>query len=817
MDSLIKDIRYAIRSLIKRPGFIAVAIITLALGIGANTAIFSVINAVVLRPLPYDDPDRLVMVWETIAGNDRRSVAPGNYVDWRDHNTTFTELSAAFNGNFNLTGDGEPERINGATVTSNLMKVLGVQAQLGRTFQPEDDAGRGNSVVLISDGLWKRRFGADRNIVGRSLAIDETPFTVVGVMPAGFQFPAKSDLWVLGRDRNAVSLSLISQFPANDWTHERDAHFLSVVGRLKPGATLSQAQSDIAGIARRAEQEFPQTNEGLSSNVVSLHIQIVGDVQGLLFILLGAVALVLLIACTNVANLMLARSVKREREMAIRVAVGAGRWRLIRQLLTESLLLSLAGGVAGLLLSTWAVHLFIKLSPGNIPRLEEASVDLRLLGFAFIVSLLTGVGFGLLPAFHATRVRLSSALKEGGKTTSGRLHRSTRNTLIASEIALAQILLVGAGLLILSYVRASQVDPGFNPQGVLTAKIAPSAKKYPNPKAKAAFYSVVLDRLSHLPGVQSVGMVMNLPLSGSSMNRGFRAEGRPEPKADENITMDYQVVSEDYFRAMDVPVVRGRTFTKADTETSERVIVINQALARRYWPNEDPIGRRMAIGESSKETSWRTIVGVVGDMRHASLSEPAVPTAFTVYTQDLESWPRMAFVVKSDSNPAALTSAVRSSLVSIDPSQPVYAIEPMEKLITEQIAPRRFVMSLIALLASVALVLSAVGVYGVISFSVSERTQEMGIRMALGAGKRDVLALVLGQSARIAAVGIVVGLIGAFALTRLMATLLFEVSPTDPITFAAVAVLLGVVALIACYIPARRATKVDPVVALRYE
>ena len=817
MDSLLKDTRYAIRSLIKRPGFVAVAIITLALGIGANTAIFSVINAVVLRPLPYDDPDRLVMVWETIAGNDRRSVAPGNYVDWRDHNKTFAGMSAVFNGNFNLTGNGEPERINGATVTSNLMDVLGVPAQLGRTFQPDDDAHQDRRIVLISDGLWKRRFGVDKDVIGRNITIDEASYTVVGVMPSGFQFPVKSDLWVLGRDRNAVSASLISQFPDNDWTHERDAHFLSVVGRLKPGASLSQAQSDIAGIARRAEQEFPNTNEGLSSNVVSLHTQIVGEVQGLLFILLGAVAFVLLIACTNVANLMLARSVKREREMAIRVAVGAGRWRLVRQLLTESLLLSFAGGLAGLFLSTWVVDLFIKLSPGDIPRLDEAAVDLRLLGFTFVVSLLTGIGFGLLPAFHGTRVRLSSSLKEGGKTTSGRLHRTTRNVLIASEIALAQILVVGAGLLILSYVRASQINPGFNPLGVLSAKIAPSAKKYPNPKAKAAFYSVVLDRLSHLPGVQSVGMVMNLPLSGASMNRGFRAEGRPEPKPDENITMDYQVVNEDYFRTMEVPVVRGRAFTKSDTETSERVIVINQTLARRYWPNEDPIGRRMAIGESSKETSWRTIVGVVGDMRHASLSESAVPTAFTVYTQDLESWPRMAFVVKTDIDPVALTSSVRSALTAIDPSQPVYAIEPMEKLVNDAIAPRRFVMSLIGLLALIALVLSAVGVYGVISFSVSERTHEMGIRMALGARKGDVLALVLGQSARIAAFGIVLGLIGAFALTRLLKALLFEVSPTDPITFASVAVLLGVVALIACYIPARRATKVDPVVALRYE
>jgi putative ABC transport system permease protein len=622
---------------------------------------------------------------------------------------------------------------------------------------------------------------------------------------------------VLGRDRNAVSLSLISQFPENDWTHERDAHFLSVVGRLKAGASLSQAQSDIAGIARRAEQEFPKTNEGLGSNVVSLHTQIVGQVQGLLFILLGAVAFVLLIACTNVANLMLARSVRREREMAIRVAVGAGRWRLVRQLLTESLLLSLFGGLAGLLLSTWVVDLFIKLSPGDIPRLDEATVDFRLLGFTFVISLLTGIGFGLLPAFHGTRVRLSSSLKEGGKTTSGRLHRSTRNILIGSEIALAQILLVGAGLLILSYVRASQINPGFNPQRVLSAKIAPSAKKYPNPKVKAAFYSNVLDRLSQLPGVQSVGMVMNLPLSGASMNRGFHAEGRPDPKPDENITMDYQVVSEGYFQTLGVPIIRGRGFTKADSETSERVIVVNQAMAQRYWLNENPVGRRMAIGESEKDTSWRTIVGVVGDMRHASISEPPVPTAFTVYTQDLESWPRMAFVVKTDGDPAALTSAVRSALISIDPSQPVYAIEPMEKLVNDSIAPRRFVMSLIGLLAFVALVLSAVGVYGVISFSVSERIQEMGIRMALGARKGDVLMLVLGQSARIAVLGIVVGLLGAFALTRLLSTLLFEVSPTDPVTFASVAVLLGAVAFVACYIPARRATKVDPVVALRYE
>jgi putative ABC transport system permease protein len=646
MQTLLKDIRYAVRSLSKRPGFTIIAVITLALGIGANSAIFSVVNAVVLRPLPYADPDRLMMVWETIAGNDHRSVAPGNFADWRAQNNSFAELAATFYGNFNLTGEGEPERINGATVTSNMMNVLGARAQVGRTFQADDDQHQDRNLVLISDGLWKRRFGADRNIIGHLLTIDERPYTVVGVMGPGFQFPAQSDLWVLGRDRNAVSMSLIPQFPKNNWSQERDAHFISVVGRLKSGVSLAQAQSDIAGIARRQEQDFPQTNASLGSNVVPLHTQIVGNVRGMLFILLGAVGFVLLIACTNVANLMLARAPQRERELAIRMAVGASRWRLMRQLLTESLLLSLIGGLAGLVVSVWAVDLFIKFSPGDIPRLSETSVDLRLLGFTFLVSVLTGIGFGLLPAFHSTRTNLNNSLKDGStKASEGRQRRRARHGLVVAEIALAQVLLVGAGLLIMSYLRLTWINPGFNPEKVLTAKIAPSSKKYPDPTSRASFYATVLDHLQHLPGVESAGMVMNLPLSGASMNRGFRVEGRPEPKVDENISMDYQVVSPDYFKTLEIPIVRGRGFTDADNETSERVIVISQTMVRQYWPNEDPLGKRMAIGESSKDTSWRKIVGIVGDVRHASLSEAAVPFAFISYHQDLESWPRMAFVI----------------------------------------------------------------------------------------------------------------------------------------------------------------------------
>jgi putative ABC transport system permease protein len=813
-----KDLRYALRILLKSPVVTAVAVLTLALGIGANSAIFSVANAVVLRPLPYADPDRLVTVWETVAGNDKRSAAPGNYNDWRAQNTTFSEMAATFYGNFNLTGDGEPERINGATVTSNLMSTLGVSAQLGRTFQPDDDENQDRRLVIISDGLWRRRFGAEMGIVGKAMTIDESSYSIIGVMPPGFKYPVQSDLWVLGRDRNAVSMSLISQFPTNDWSHERDAHFLGVVGRLKSGTTLAQAQSDIAAIARRLEQDFPKTNSGLGSNVMSLHTQVVGNVKSLLFILLGAVALVLLLACTNVASLVLARATQRDREFAIRRAVGASRWRLIRQLLTESLALSLAGGLAGLALSVWVVDLFIKLSPGDIPRLAEASLDLRLLGFTFIVSMLTGIAFGLWPALQATAGSLNQSLKDAGsKTTEGKQRRRARNVLIVTELAVAQVLLVGAGLLIMSYVRVSRIDPGFNGEQVLTAKVAPAASKYSDSKSRVQFYSRVLEQLSALPGVTSAGMVMNLPLSGASMNRGFRVEGRPEPKPDENVAMDYQVVSANYFSTLEVPIVRGRGFSEQDSDSAPRVIVINEAMATRYWPKEDPIGKRIAIGESSKDTSWRTIVGIAGNMRHASLTEAPVPCAFIDYRQDLESWPRMAFVIKTKTEPASLTSAVRTSLSTIDPQQPVYAIETMEKLLSSSVAPRRFVMSLIVSLAFVALALAIVGMYGVISFSVGERTREIGIRMALGARQHDVLTLVLGQGMRVATIGIFAGLAIAFGLTRLLTTLLFEVSATDPLTFVLVAALLTFVASLACYLPARRATRVDPLVALKDE
>ena len=481
-------------------------------------------------------------------------------------------------------------------------------------------------------------------------------------------------------------------------------------------------------------------------------------------------------------------------------------------------MLSFLGGLAGLGLSVWAVSLFIKLSPGDIPRLEEASVDLRLLGFTLVVSMLTGIAFGLWPALHATGGSLNQSLKDAGsKASEGKQRRRSRNVLIVTELALAQVLLIGAGLLIVSYYRASKIDPGFNADHVLSAKIAPSAKKYPDPKSRVTFYSQVIEQLRTLPGVSSVGMVMNLPLSGSSMNRGFTVEGRPVPKPDENVAMDYQVVNSDYFATLEIPIVRGRGLTEQDNETAPRVIVINEAMAHAFWPNEDPVGKRMAIGESSKDTSWRTIVGVVGSVRHAGLTEEPVPCAFIDYRQDLESWSRMAFVMKTSTEPSSLTSTVRSSLVAIDPQQPVYAIEPLEKLIEGSVAPRKFVMSLIGSLAFVALALALVGIYSVISFSVSERTREIGIRMALGAKRGDVLRMILGQGMRVSAVGIAIGLAIALGLTRLLRTLLFEVSATDPVTFVLVAMMMSLIALMACYLPARRATRVDPLVALRDE
>jgi putative ABC transport system permease protein len=818
MRTLWQDLRYGLRMLRNRPGFTLIAVFTLALGIGANTAIFSVVNTVVLRPLPFAGPDRLVMVWETMPGNDRRSVAPGNFTDWQKEAQSFEQLAGYSSAALNLTGDGEPERLTGAAVTANIFKTLGVEAAVGRTFDSEDAGREGGSVVVLSDGLWQRRYGADPNIVGRALSLDDKSYTVVGVMPAEFRFPIQSELWVPGSQGSAVAPSLAAQFPDSNLSTERDIHIYSVIGRLKEGVSVGQAQAEVATIAERLAHAYPETNGGLGVHVIPLHEQIVGGVQSILFILLGAVAFVLLIACTNVANLLLAHAARRERELAIRLALGAGRWRLIRQMLTESLLLSLTGGAFGLLLAMWGVDLFVAMSPGDIPRLNEVGLDARLLGFTLFISLATGLGFGLLPALQATRLDPQHSLKEGStKATEGRRRRRARNLLVVVEIALAQVLLIGAGLLVLSFMRLQSVEPGFNPSRLLTARLSLSVTKYKDKTKKLVFYNQLLERLQAIPGVERAGLVMNLPLSGSTMNRGFAVEGRPEPKPDENVTVDYQVISPGYFQTMEIPLVRGRAFTDRDTEQAPRVAVINELMARKYFPGEDPLGRRIAFGDTSKEESWRTIVGIAGNVRHAGMNEPPFPGAYTPYAQDRESWSRMSIVIRSTGEPAALSAAVRKEVMAIDPAQPVSNIQTMEQLMAASITRPRFVMLLLGLLATVALALAVVGIYGLMSYSITERTHEFGIRLALGAQAADVLKMVLGQGLRLIVVGISLGLAGAFALTRLMRSLLYGVSTIDPMTFVAVSLLLTMVALLACYIPARRATKVDPMEALRYE
>jgi putative ABC transport system permease protein len=818
MDALLSDLRYAVRTLVKRPGFAAVTILTLALGIGANTAIFSVVNAVLLRPLPFPSPERLVMVWETAPGNETRSVAPGNLTDWRGQSRIFEQVAGYSDSNFNLTGGAEPERLAGATVSENFFAALGVAAARGRTFSTEDAARPGERVAILSDGLWRRRFGSDANLLGRNITLDGKSYTVVGVMPPGFHLPATAELWALGERGVPVPPSLAAQFPDSDFASHRDAHFVSVVARLKPGATLEQAQAEMSAIAQRLEQEYPETNSGLGVNVIPLHQQVVGRTQTMLWLLVGAVSLVLLIACANVANLLLARTAQREREIAIRMALGAGRLRLIRQTLTESLLLSVVGGAVGLLVALWGVDLFVSLSPGDIPRLGEVGVDARLLGFALVISLVTGIGFGLLPALQSSRLDLNASLKEGGtKATEGRRRRRTRSLLVVSEIALAQVLLVGAGLLLTSFLRLQSVDPGFNPEQLLTARVALSLTEYSDRSRRAAFYEEALRRLHTVPGVHSAAMVMNLPLSGSTMNRGFRIEGQAAPRADEDVTMDYQVVSPGYFSTMHIPVVRGRALTEADDERAQRVVVINERLARRYWPGADPTGRRLAIGDPSKEESWRTIVGVVGDVHHAGLSQPPFPGAYVPYRQDSESWSRMSFVVRAAGDPANLAAAVRREFLAIDANQPISHVQPMKELMSASVMRTRFVSTLVSLLALISLALAAVGIYGLMSFSVSERTQEIGIRMALGARTRDILKMVFKQGMTLTLSGVGLGLAAAFALTRVMSSLLYGVSATDPVTFVGISLLLAAVALLACYVPARRATRVDPMVALRYE
>ncbi len=807
LADLLHDLRYAARMQRKNPAFTVIAVIALALGIGANTAIFSVVNTVLLRPLPYKDPERLVMVWEDASrhGYPRDTPAAANYVDWRDQNQVFEGMAAIADISFNLTGAGDPERLEGRRVSATLFPLLGVEPQIGRVFTAAEDQPGSQHVVLLSYRLWQRRFGGDPNIVGKPLTLNGESYIVVGVMPASFQFPTSDDeAW--------VPIAFTQQEASS-----RGRHYLEVLARLKPGVPLAQAQSDMTTIATRLQQQYPEQNADLGAVVQPLHEHLVGDIRPALLILLGAVGLVLLIACANVANLLLARAAVRQKEIAVRVALGAKRRRLIRQFLTESILLSTLGGIVGLGIAYGGLVLLKAFIPENISQAREISLDFKVLAFTLLVSVLTGVIFGLAPAIQAARFNQIDTLKEGGRdAATGGSGKRLRSLLVMSEVAISLVLLIGAGLLINSFLRLRNVDPGFRADNLLTMKIVLPEPKYAKFQPRAAFYTDLVQRVQSLAGVRSAAVTTNLPLYRQGNSVSINIEGRPAPPPGQELIVVTRIISPGYFDTMSIPVLKGRPLTDHDTETAPNAVVISETMARRFWPGEDPLGKRIAAWAVKTPEDWAQVVGVVKDVRQFELTADPKPQMYLSYRQVGFFAPR-DLVVKTDVDPASMAATVRKAVWDIDKDQPVSNIRTMEEILSESIARQRFSMLLLAIFAGVALVLAGVGIYGVMSYSVAQRTHEIGIRMALGAQTGAVLKLAVGYGMKLVLIGIVVGLIAAFALTRLMATLLFGVTATDPTTFTLISLLLIAVAALASYIPARRATKVNPIIALRYE
>jgi putative ABC transport system permease protein len=804
---LTQDIRYALRVLAKNPAFTIIAVVALALGIGANSAIFSVVDAVLLRPLPFKHPEQLVMLWENAAhlGFPRNTPSPANFLDWQKQAQSFTGMAAMSERSFNLTGVGEPERLDGRRVSANLFELLGVPALLGRTFVPDDDK-PGTHVVLLSYSLWQRRFGSDRAVIGRALTLNGESYTVVGVMPRLVQLPGFANV----NDQLWVPIAFPSEEAA-----QRGNHFLEVIARMKPGITLKQAQAEMETISARLAQQYPDYNTRIGGVVVPLHEQVVGDIKPALLVLLGAVGFVLLIACANVANLLLARAAVRQKEIAVRLALGASQSRLIRQFLTESVLLAMFGAGLGLVLAFFGLSALRTFIPASISQVEPINIDTRVLIFTALIAMVTGIAFGLAPAIHGSHLNLNDTLKEGGRDSAGGSKGNrARSLLVIGEVAVSFVLLIGAGLLINSFFHLRNLDPGFRADHLLTMKVDLSEVKYPDRERRAAFFDEVMRRVHELPGVRSAAVAGNLPLTynGDSMTIGV--EGVPDPPHGQRPDVIFRAIGSDYFNTMGIPIVRGRDFTDQDNADSKDVVIISEKTAQHFWPGEDPIGKRLKPGSSTSKSEWREVIGIVKDVRQNDLIAPPKMQMYFTYRQ-LKDIAANALVVRTTVEPMSLAGSVRSAIWSVDKNQTVADIDTMDHIVAEAVARQRFSMVLLGVFAGLALLLASVGIYGVMSYSVAQRTREIGIRMALGARRADVLQMTVRQGLKLVGAGMILGLGAAFLLTRVMATLLYGISATDPTTFIGISVVLLVVAILASYVPALRATKVDPITALR--
>ncbi len=822
MSTLAQDLRYALRVFAKNPGFTLAAVLSIAIGIGANTSIFSIVNALLLRPLPYKDADRLVILWNRSPGLDITEdwFSTAQYFDIKSEHHGLEQVAIAIGGNENLTGQGEPERVGTIRVSSNLLPMLGVRAALGRLFVADEDSPEHAATAVLSHGMWARHYGSDPHMIGKSITVNGTPYEVVGIMPEDFSLPREVMPTLDGAEQADILLPL--PLPA-DASRNRDHEDYNIIGKLKSGVSIKQAQAEMDTITAHLRRDYPETyppNGGLTFGIVPLLEQVVGDVRRTLYVLLGAVAFVLLIACANVANLLLSRAVARQKEIAIRTAMGANRIRIARQLLTESILLALSGGVLGVFFSYWSLHWIHILGPKSVPRLNAISINRETLIFTFLLSLLSGILFGLAPALRASLLNLHATLKDADRGSAGTSSmwghgNNLRRLLVVSELALCVMLLIGAGLLIRSFARLQDVQPGFNPRNVLTLELTMSGRKYDEKQTMLATYHQLFERLERLPGVTAAGAVTALPLSEMFAWGPITVEGRVLPPGENFINADERMVNGHYFQAMEIPLLEGRLFNDQDTATSPPVLIVDDYMAQQLWPNQDPVGKRIHFGGVTAKAPWVTVVGVVGRIKQYTLDSDSRIAFYLPQTQHATR--AMNVVVRSGVDSAALTSAVKQGIHGLDGDLPLYNVRTMTQRVNESLARRRFSMLLLVLFAGLALVLATIGVYGVMAYLVSQGTREIGIRMALGATPVGILSLVVRKGMILALSGVAVGLAGAFAFTRLMQSLLFGVDAADPFTFVMISGLLTLIALIASYIPAQRAARIDPAVSLRYE